>query len=547
LLVLGLGALVALVPGEVRADPAKCRVAIAKLAAAHVQARVKALGKCEERIVRGKLPVATSCAAEATTAAALAKAESKLHAGVARACGGADRACGNADDDPLAAIGWDLGACPDVGGAGCSAALSHCGDVADCLVCAGTAAVAGTLGLLYDDLDLASPAGSALERCQVAIGKETTKYLVAKTKALEKCWKAVNTGGVVGPCPVPGDGKAALKIARAESKKIRKICKACGGPDRGCDATIGPVAGTGGDDDLDPATIGFAPSCPAVTAPASGEACGGPVAGLAGLVACVDCIADFEGDCLDGLAVPWGQAYPSACNPGAASPTPTPAATPTPTATATADPCAGFLDAFDGTALDPAWSVLHPSLVQIDVSGGALHLEPTMTGGANIWFNDNEGPYVYKEISGDFTVTAVAHATDPGNPGQSPPPEYRLGGLLVRDPGSVAGARNSVHVAVGAGDVGNPVAVEDKTTTASASDFLLHTVPAPDVELRITRTGTTIDLYYREIGAPMWTLARSHEHPELPATVQVGMMAYANEAPPSIRVSFDEIACQPGS
>jgi hypothetical protein len=235
-------------------------------------------------------------------------------------------------------------------------------------------------------------------------------------------------------------------------------------------------------------------------------------------------------------------ATPSA-DPTGVTPTATPTRTATPTPTATPDPCAGFADTFGGASLDPSWSVYNPSLVTIAVGGGALSLTPTMTGGGNIWFDDGEGPLVYKTLTGDFTVTTVAHAEDPSNPGNPPPTQYRLGGLLVRDPGGTAGNRNSAHLALGAGDVAHPITVEDKTTVASASDYLFYSIPSADIELRITRSGSTISLYYRAVGAGTWTLARSHAHPEMPAAVQVGMMVYALDPPVGIRVSFDAITC----
>jgi len=553
----------ALVPARVGAEPGACRAAITKLAAAYDVARLGALARCEEAIVRGKLPPATTCATEPKAVAALAKAASKLNAGIGKACGGPNGVCGGGDDELLAGIGWNAGACPDFANAGCTNAIGDCAGIVDCLTCVDTAAVATSLALSYDDLDLASPAGSELERCQTVLGKEAARYQAAKLRVLAQCWRAVGKGTATAPCPVPGDGKAAAKIAKAEASAIRKICKACGGADRACDAAVGPVAGSGGTDDLTPAAIGFAAACPAFAVP-SGGACGGGIADLADVVGCVACVADVASECVGTLAVPWAEAYPAACNPplgptptatpgaptptATMTPTATPTATstalvPTPTPTATADPCAGFADTFPGGSLDPSWSVYNPGHVTISVGGGALSLTPTMTGGANIWFNDGEGPLVYKTITGDFTVTTVAHAEDPSNPGNPPPTQFRLGGLLVRDPGGTPGDRNSAHVALGAGDFANPIAVEDKTTVASSSDYLFYPIASADIELRITRSGSTIGLYYRAIGAGTWTLARSHAHPEMPATVQVGMMAYSLNAPVGIRVSFDEIAC----
>ena len=537
---------IVLAPASGRAEPSACRAAITKLASRYDVARLAALAKCEEQIVRGKLPSGTVCASEPKTAGMVAKAASKLSSGIGKACGGTDGVCGGGDDEALAAIGWNLGTCPDFQGAGCTNAIADCGGIVACLTCVDGAAVATSLALAYGDLDLGSPSGSILERCQTALGREAARYQAAKLKILAKCWGAVGKGTATAPCPVPGDGKAAAKIAKAEATTIAKICKACGGADRACDATIGPIAGSGGADDLTPASIGFASTCAALTRP-SGGACDGAIDDLADIVTCLDCVNDVASECAGSLAVPWGEAYPAACN-DVPAPTSTPTATaatatPTPSATPTADPCAGFADTFAGGSLDPSWSVHNPSLVQVAVGSGALSLTPTMTGGGNIWFNDGEGPLVYKTITGDFTVTTVAHAEDPANPGNPPPTEYRLGGLLVRDPGGAPGMRNSAHVALGAGDVTHPITVEDKTTVASASNYLFYSIPSPDIELRITRSGATIDLYYRAVGAGMWTLARSHAHPEMPSTVQVGMMVYSLNAPPGIRVAFDEISC----
>jgi hypothetical protein len=568
----------ALVPARVGAEPGACRAAITKLAAAYDVARLGALARCEEAVVRGKLPPSTTCAGEAKAVAALAKAASKLSAGIAKACGGPDGVCGGGDDESLAAIGWDTGTCPDFANAGCTNAISDCAGIVDCLTCVDTAAVATSLALSYDDLDLASPAGSELERCQTVLGKEAARYQAAKLRVLAQCWRAVGKGTAGAPCPAPGDGKAAAKIAKAEASAIRKICKACGGADRACDGTVGPIAGSGGTDDLTPAAIGFAAACPTLARP-SGGVCASAIADLTDVVGCVACVADVASECVGTLAVPWAAGYPAVCNgplptppptsappsptpsttpaaptatatptstPTATAPTPTPTGavpTPSPSATATANPCAGFADTFGGGSLDPSWSVYNPGHVTISVGGGALALTPTMTGGGNIWFDDGEGPLVYKSITGDFTVTTVAHAEDPSNPGSPPPTQFRLGGLLVRDPGGTPGNRNSAHVALGAGDVANPIAVEDKTTVASSSNYLFYPIASADIELRITRSGSTIGLYYRAIGAGSWTLARSHAHPEMPATVQVGMMAYSLSAPVGIRVTFDEIAC----
>jgi hypothetical protein len=98
------------------ADQVRCQRTLSSESAKDVQAVVKALQRCHDRQVAGTLPAGTDCATEAGTAARVAKAEARLRGRVVGACGGADHVCGTGDDDPLAAIGWSAGACPDLAG-----------------------------------------------------------------------------------------------------------------------------------------------------------------------------------------------------------------------------------------------------------------------------------------------------------------------------------------------------------------------------------------------------------------------------------------------
>ena len=100
---------IALLPAIGRAEPGACRAAITKLAATYDVAQLAALARCEEQIVRGKLPAGTACASEPKAAAALSKAAGKLTTGLGKACGGPDGACGGGDDESLVAIGWNVG------------------------------------------------------------------------------------------------------------------------------------------------------------------------------------------------------------------------------------------------------------------------------------------------------------------------------------------------------------------------------------------------------------------------------------------------------
>jgi hypothetical protein len=277
------------------AELVKCQRTILKESSKLARARAKALQKCEDRKLLGTLPGAADCVTEPKTAGNLARAESKLRRALAKACGGADRACGTPDDETPASLGWP-GACPDFEGHGCTNTIAGCTDIADCLTCVDDAAVDQAVALYYDGL--APTPDHDLARCRRAIGKEMARFLDAKTKALTRCWDARYKGAHANSCPSPGDGKAAPKIAKAESKARAKLCRACGGADRAC----------GGGDDLAPLEIGLPSICPHV------GVCGGVIDGLDTLVDCVACVTEFKVDCTTPLAVPAFAAYPTACN-----------------------------------------------------------------------------------------------------------------------------------------------------------------------------------------------------------------------------------------
>jgi hypothetical protein len=285
--------------GPAAADPVLCRGAIASESAKLAETAVRVVQRCRERVLLGRLPAVTDCAADPGLGAAVARARH----GIAVRCCGADRACGTADDDALAAAGWTAAACPDLAGAGCQNAIGDADDVATCLACVDGAAAARTMALVYDDL-VPAPAGSALSKCQLAIGRETARFAVAASKALARCWDARNRGRHTNPCPDPGDGRAAAAIAAAEAQRTARVCAACGGADRRCDGVA----------DSTPAAIGFPPACPDLTPPGAAT-CAAPVGTLAELAACVGCAGAFGLGCADRLAVPAFAAYPATCAP----------------------------------------------------------------------------------------------------------------------------------------------------------------------------------------------------------------------------------------
>ena len=291
------------------ADPVKCQRDLAKGSAKYVQGRAKALDKCEQGKTKGQFPPSTNCPTDPAVTAMFAKLDLKLSGSIAKACGGADKTCGNADDEPLASIGWgSVPNCPDFESSGCTNPIANCTDITTCLECIHDAAVDQAIALYYASLDSGEfGTNSAVNKCQQAIGKSTSKFLGARSKAMQKCWDARLKGFHSMTCPADATGKTALLIQKAEQKKVDTICKACGGDDKTCD----------GNGDIAPGAIGFVSSCPNVV-PFSSTSCAGPISSAGAIVDCVDCVTTFKTDCMDAVAVPGlVSPLPSNCNPGA--------------------------------------------------------------------------------------------------------------------------------------------------------------------------------------------------------------------------------------
>lgn len=321
----------------------KCQRTINKETAKFLQGESKTISKCELSKVKGKIAGSTVCIRDdVKTVGKLAKIESKKIAKLNKACGGDDKVCGGdlTDESGSEAIGFGA-SCPGfegrglcvggsndgdicgadtdcTGGGACatcdgSIAPNDCTDAVTCVDCIAAVATRQMNDLLVDNLVATDPkAQKAENKCQQKILKEAWKFYQAKSKILQKCWDKRVLGKHADFCPDAGAAqgseaqKAAAKIAKAEVKKVAKMCKACGGDDKLC----------GGGDDIPLASVySPAPTCPAVTLPvAPFTDCGAiTVASMQELVDCIDCVAEFKVDCTAINNVPSLAVYPAAC------------------------------------------------------------------------------------------------------------------------------------------------------------------------------------------------------------------------------------------
>jgi hypothetical protein len=196
-------------------------------------------------------------------------------------------------------------------------------------------------------------------------------------------------------------------------------------------------------------------------------------------------------------------------------------------------------DTFDGTTLDASWTVFRPDLADIAIAEGSLSIAPRS--GA-LWYQASQADLVYKLVTGNFKATTTVHARKASNRAQTPAQFADVGGIMARNPSGAS--ENYILGVVGYAEM-NQLAVEHKSTTNSKSVYG-EVAFMPDAEFRMCRVGSTFTIYYRHPGDTAWGPAFApFERPDLPATVQVGAIAYTGVAAPDFVAIFDNFSFEP--
>jgi hypothetical protein len=171
-------------------------------------------------------------------------------------------------------------------------------------------------------------------------------------------------------------------------------------------------------------------------------------------------------------------------------------------------------DAWEGT---PA----QYTTLDFDVTNpGAMTLVPSTSG----WFNDYDGPFVFRLVSGDFMIETYVTVTGLIDPDGPPTQTYNSAGLMLRDPANVVMGEDWVVHNTGYQEFG--VESEGKITIDSSST-LTTTPGAAFGRLRICRFGGDIAVVRWLDGDAGW-IDTTDPYPDLlPLEVQAGMAVTA--------------------
>ena len=230
------------------------------------------------------------------------------------------------------------------------------------------------------------------------------------------------------------------------------------------------------------------------------------------------------------------------------------------------------------------WSVLGIDVmderaVEISMSGGLLTVIPDSFT-QNAWFEDEYGPLVYQEVTGNFAVAISLRVSQENDIDLPPASGFNAGGFVIRDPvGTHNGDENWVMYNMGGqGQNGVDYAREMKKTVNSTSNLFLTEQVGLEEYLLACRVGDQFYFYYwaDAIGAwrqeayynefdvdgvvtSTWRNSGSvtpeitipgvnqsspmyFDHASMPSTIQLGIMGHTwNNNSNGIRADFDFI------
>jgi hypothetical protein len=194
------------------------------------------------------------------------------------------------------------------------------------------------------------------------------------------------------------------------------------------------------------------------------------------------------------------------------------------------------------------WNADQLQLWNVDqTQSGRMVMQPHTV----VWYENWRGPMVFKEVAGDFVFTTEVHIGDRDDVGGSDADDvpndaaYSLGGLMIRTPRDITdpavdwqpgsqlddgtnNGENYVFLSLGHG-VDGQFSFEVKTTRNSSSQLELTPLgmTANTATLRIARIGTSVITMYRLPGED-WTVHRRFDRPDMPETLQLGMVTYTD-------------------
>ena len=194
-------------------------------------------------------------------------------------------------------------------------------------------------------------------------------------------------------------------------------------------------------------------------------------------------------------------------------------------------------DEFDDPGSLDDWTLLDSSLHEVlEIAGGRLTIVPRPNAA---WFEDDKGPFLFKEIGGNFAVHTFVIAGNTSDPDAAPTFEFNSAGFVARDPASrIGGSENWLMLNVGFQD--GRIGSEGKTTVDSRSTLFI-TDGSHRAELILCRVGARFLMLRKNEGESSFTETDRFDRPDMPTDLQVGVVANGYGSSPNLRAVFDYV------
>lgn len=186
--------------------------------------------------------------------------------------------------------------------------------------------------------------------------------------------------------------------------------------------------------------------------------------------------------------------------------------------------CKSYSGGFHDLVKSNTWQWYQPELLSWELEGDKLNIQIVKE---NVWWRNWRGPMFYTYIKGDIDVCVTVQTRKASNPDEYPDKAYQFGGLILRDPLGDKFFTSEHYIFNVVGYRGSKLTIETKSTSDGWSDVEGHDWPTGDAELRIVRKGAIFQLYARSMDEYVWQLMRTYDRPDLPETMQLGIIAYA--------------------
>jgi len=176
--------------------------------------------------------------------------------------------------------------------------------------------------------------------------------------------------------------------------------------------------------------------------------------------------------------------------------------------------------------LDAAWRWRDAQRVAVDPARrDALVLQATAE---SLWFLNDRGPYAYRLLDGDATVSVQVQVRKRSDATRTPDIEWQFAGLLLRDPAGDAWMARENYVFNVVGYCCGELQIETKSTRDGRSSIQSRRWDGGDAELSIRRSGARFVLSARADANAPWQEIAAYDRPDLPRRLQVGVILYAH-------------------